>query len=201
MSTRKAARRIILTSRSLILAGFKNISRLPKKSLGRLFACGAGGVVGWKLEVVWQAFVFGPEGLESSDPLSCTAVVAAGVGLSVREFLRDSQRSPRRLPHEPETSGTLKRALREFLLTAFSIEDLKAFVVYSSCCPSYETIDWAGSKRTIVNRLVTSLFEHGAIGPKLFDELLEERRLRAKELRVLRAIWAHHCLDNRESIG
>lgn len=86
------------------------------------------------------------------------------------------------------------RQLRTYLLSAYSIEELKSFVNYSESGGEavYQTIDWQGSKLTVTRRVITTLTRHGAIDDSFFAELMEDRPKREQELRQLRELWTTH---------
>lgn len=180
----------------IVFVGLKislhGVRRWQRNTLGSLFACGAGALAGWKLEVLWRIAVFGPVEFESHEPFTCITVVSSGIGLSLAEYIRglNERRRNASKPFRPQRSNQAMRALRSFLLLAFSIKDLKAFILYSSCSSTYESVDWTGSKRAVVNQVVMTLRDHGAICAQLFDELAEERGHRIDEIRALKAMWA-----------
>ncbi len=107
---------------------------------------------------------------------------------------------PATSPNTPTPAQEAIRQLREYLLSAYSLDELKSIVNYSASGGDavYQAIDWQGSAYIVTGRVVTALIRHGAVGDAFFTELIEERPQRAKELQRLKQRWTAHRKQIRD---
>ncbi|MEM7675887.1 MAG: hypothetical protein AAF449_07780 [Myxococcota bacterium] len=97
----------------------------------------------------------------------------------------DRSRRPR------QAFGNSRRALRNFLGSAYTIAELKV-LCYDTHPRAVDLIDWNCAANTVTFEFVATLDRLGQIGPRFFDVLAAERPSRRQEIYALRC-W---CLKD-----